>query len=626
MASTTKPAHGPDQCERVFRTKTSSIPKLTTLRKQLGYGNPGGERDLAFKKAVAEQVKTFVSSVDSLPAFKLTKWKNRVHQRGLLEVTKNFLQARGAEFWPDWRSDLNYKRDSSKIRRLMTQVFWRTACEKKRAKSSTSPNIQLSQTIRDALQQPIKAEESASVNDSPNEPSQFGDRGNTVDNPIDLEDMTSNSNTNTNIPGKSTDNDPFVGISIRFSRYPPDENNLQDSATSELFTSSLFSPDAIDGQPLNTTDNHQTVPSNDTWAVPPGPPRATSAARPSNRKRPAGVSSDTNPGQNKKRGGSSNPSRKQVGSETAPTAPRTLKRQRKQVVREGCATEEDLRTLDNSSPLASSRTNTTSEANNEAQQDQQSNGQAQGQVPQTSSSDLRSSAASGGSTSEQSPAELLKAAAFRQARADTEAAAGGVEDSSRVTAGLSVTAQGKQPEIPSMQAQAGSSREREMIERSNSGAETTAPQATGNSHVANDFRRTDLSEGERGPSMFYFNEREREALQGCEMIYETDIEHAGVWTVFRLSNTIFQLSLANVFDELRLIDSATLHLRFGRSVDYKEHQFRRGQDGEKEFAMFKERCLDVITSQRRRAASASVVQGRGVNYFAKFSDGPIIDA
>ncbi|CAG7557169.1 unnamed protein product [Fusarium equiseti] len=622
MASTTKPSRRPGGCERVFRTKTSSIPNLTTLRKQLGYGNPGGEQDLAFKKAVAEQVKTFVSSVDSLPAFKLTKWKNRVHQRGLLEVTKNFLKVKGTEFWPDWRSDLNYKRDSSKIRRLMTQVFWRTACEKKRAKSSTSPNVQLFQTRQDALQQPVKTEESSSVTESLNEPSQFVDRGNTADNPIDLEDMTSNSNTN--IPGTSTDNDPFMDISIRFSRYPPDEDNLQESITSELFTSSLLSPDAIDGQPLDTTDNHQTAPSNDTWAVPPSPPRATSAAVFSNRKRPAGVSSDNNPGQNKKRGGSSNLLRKQARSKTVPTASRASNRQKKQVVREDCATEAQMRAFDNSSSLASSQSNTTSEVNNEVQQGQQSNGQAQGQVPQASSSGLRDTEAPRGFTREQSSAELLRAAAGRQARADTEAAAEavGVKDSSRVTTGLSITAQGKQPEIPSRQAQAGPSREREMIERLNPGAETTASQTTGNSYVANGLGGTDLSE-ERGSGRFYFNELEQEALQSCELIYETDIGHAGDWTVMRLSDTIFQLSLANVFDELRLIDSAALHLHFGRGRNYIVEQFRRGQSGEKKFAAFKERCLVHITYQRRHAASALVVQGRGVNYFVKFSDGPI---
>lgn len=117
MASTTKPSRRPHRCERVFRTKTSSIPNLTTLRKQLGYGIPGGERDLAFKKAIAEQVRTFVSSTDNLPAFKLTKWKNRVHQRGLLEVTNDFLdvKGKGTEFWPYWKTDLNYQRDTVKL-------------------------------------------------------------------------------------------------------------------------------------------------------------------------------------------------------------------------------------------------------------------------------------------------------------------------------------------------------------------------------------------------------------------------------------------------------------------------------------------------------------------------------
>ena len=82
----------------------------------------------------------------------------------------------------------------------MTKVFWSTACEKKRTKSTTSPGFQLSQTSRDALHQPVKTEESSSVTELPNEPSQFNDRGNTVDDPIDLEDMTSKSS----MPGPST--------------------------------------------------------------------------------------------------------------------------------------------------------------------------------------------------------------------------------------------------------------------------------------------------------------------------------------------------------------------------------------------------------------------------------------
>jgi hypothetical protein len=88
--------------ERVFKTKTCNVPSLTELRKSLGYGHRGEERDIAFKRALTAQVETFVSK-DNLPGVSFTKWKTPAHQKGLQEMTKDFLviKQKGLEFWPD---------------------------------------------------------------------------------------------------------------------------------------------------------------------------------------------------------------------------------------------------------------------------------------------------------------------------------------------------------------------------------------------------------------------------------------------------------------------------------------------------------------------------------------------
>jgi hypothetical protein len=119
-STTKKPSRRPG--ERLFKTtKTCSIPSLTHLRRELGYGNPGEERDIAFKRAIRTQIQTFVSSSDDTPAYEFTKWKNPAHQRGLLEVTKDFLEAqgKGSEFWPPRdvcgsTQPLQYCKDSAK--------------------------------------------------------------------------------------------------------------------------------------------------------------------------------------------------------------------------------------------------------------------------------------------------------------------------------------------------------------------------------------------------------------------------------------------------------------------------------------------------------------------------------
>lgn len=115
-------AKAPKMADRLFKsTKTTTIPHLTALRKTLGYDNPGQQEDIAFKRAIKEQLGTFVSSGDKISGYKLTKWTSPSHQRGLLEITKDFLdnKGNGPLFWPDRHSStdtrpLEYSKDSKK--------------------------------------------------------------------------------------------------------------------------------------------------------------------------------------------------------------------------------------------------------------------------------------------------------------------------------------------------------------------------------------------------------------------------------------------------------------------------------------------------------------------------------
>ncbi|PTD11746.1 hypothetical protein HYE67_008836 [Fusarium culmorum] len=179
--------------ERIFKTtKSCSITSITHLRRELGFGARGEERDIAFKRAVRKQITTFVSSSDSIPAYKFTKWKNTVHQRGLLEVTKDFLdvQGKGSEFWPqsdlsDTTQPLQYWKDSAKIRSLMTKVFWRAAREYKRHKTAFSTPPLLSQSTDTSCQS--KNNPADIKQPIPDSTARFG--GNSAEDPIDLEIM-----------------------------------------------------------------------------------------------------------------------------------------------------------------------------------------------------------------------------------------------------------------------------------------------------------------------------------------------------------------------------------------------------------------------------------------------------
>ncbi|KAL6919686.1 hypothetical protein ACHAPO_004108 [Fusarium lateritium] len=614
--------------ERIFKTtKTCSIPSLTHLRKELGYGTRGEERDIAFKRSIRTQIKTFVLSSDSTPAYKFTKWKNTAHQRGLLEVTKDFLevQGKGSEFWPqrdvpDTTQPLQYWKDSAKIRSLMTKVFWRTAREYKRHKIALTTLPLLSQSTDTSC----RSEDNQGDTKHPLPDITTHLRGNSAEDPIDLETMQST----TSATGPSRDNDPFVGISIRFDAFVPAEDSFDEPSSSEPFSSSLFAPDMLGCQPTDTADNHQAAPEarmhgDDPWEVPNSPPVAVSVGQQTS-KRPAEASSNDNNRQAKclrnKAASSGQPAHpsnkgKKVNKNTddASTTRRSSDRRRKPRVNQDSATAEQMMAFFSS--------------DNETGQRQQSKGKASGQVPQASSSHCRDPAAPRASTGEQASTQAARETAARQAAEEAAAAmatAVGVEGQPRVATGLSVRAQGKQPALPTRQAtvvETGPSRERDVVEESAPRKETNVPQVVHPS-VTNSSRGSGEQEQEQQDFSIVIGNQEQQALDSCELIHTTNMEDGVTWVTQRFPTSFFQMSLADMFREAGLDDSATLHLRFrSRAHDWAE-KFERNIDGEGGFCTLKEQWLDHIAKQHRRAASTSTAQRRMVKYSLYFSNEP----
>ncbi|GKT98542.1 hypothetical protein FLAG1_01303 [Fusarium langsethiae] len=636
--------------QRIFKTtKTCSIPSLTHLRKELGYGTRGEKRDIAFKRAIRTQIKTFVSSSDRIPAYKLTKWKNTVHQRGLLEVTKDFLevQGKGSEFWPqrdvsDTTQPLQYWKDSAKIRGLMTKVFWRAAREDKRHRTAYSIPPLLSQSTDTACQ----SEGNSGDTKHPLQNSTTHLKGNSAEDPIDLETMQST----VSAAGPSRDNGPFTGVLIRFNTFAPAEDSLDEPTSSEPFSSSLFASDVLDCQPTGAADGHQAAPEarmqgNDPWEVPNSPIVAASVGQQTS-KRPAEASSNDNNHQAKcprKETASSGkpahlPNKSKKGNrkpDPASAIRPPSSRPRKQTVRPNSATEEEMiQQIDNSS-----------ESNDETRQRQQSKGKASNQVSQVSSSHSRDPAAPSGSTGEQASAQVAR-----------EATAVGVEGQPRVATGLSAKAQGKQPALPTRQtavAEAGPSREREVIEESAPRTEASAPVAemgvpmvetniptaeisnlrtetsvpmaemsapqTAHLSTANGSGGSDEQEQQQEQQediSIVKTEQEQQALDRCELICMTNVEDGVTWVIQRFSTSFFQMSLADLFREAGLDDPATLCLVFrGGKHDWKLTLERNG-DRKRRFSSIRRQWLDHITKQHRRAAT----RGTRAEYSLYFSN------
>ncbi|KAF5668937.1 hypothetical protein FCIRC_9434, partial [Fusarium circinatum] len=346
----------PKVLDRLFKTtKTSTIPHLTELRKALGYGNPGQEQDIAFKRAIRAQIESFVSPSTKLPAYKLTKWRLPLHQRGLQEVTKDFLdtKGKGPEFWPARHNSVNtrcleYSKDSSRIRRLMIKVFWRAAREYKRNKPSTSTTTKLPSQPSDRDTSPLKPP------DTPNDDKRqvFNNshilKGQSIDNPIDVESMQSRINTS----GPSTDDHfpSFMTVNLflpQQRRDTPDE-----SSSSEPFSSSQLVP-YTEGTMMPIREEAESAPGTDLYEVPLSPPRATeSVGAQLNGKRP--VEPDSNDSSRQAKAPRQDPSTSAKSTRQPPKSARggrktqslppvrSSQRKRKQVHQPGAATEEQI--------------------------------------------------------------------------------------------------------------------------------------------------------------------------------------------------------------------------------------------------------------------------------------------
>ncbi|KAF5009838.1 hypothetical protein FDECE_3960 [Fusarium decemcellulare] len=280
MAPGTRP---PKPGDKLFKVKTSSLPRLRELREDLGYGTTGRPEDIAFKKVVRAHIEKFVSE-ENLPATEFKRWTTAAHQKGLVELTKNFLHAegKGLEFWPDDpnspnKRPLEYTRDCEQIQRLMVKLFYRTIIEYKRYTT----------TVTNELTQNIPASSG---------PPALG--GHSVDNPIDLESMEPP----TNAPRQSVDNDPFNGRSYDFGQFEPiPYNDMPDgldaaySAIQEAFELSTdrappqVSRNGIPGT-RDASDTHNSVTQNSSGTDPydvPNSPREAAPTTQNRDKRPA---------------------------------------------------------------------------------------------------------------------------------------------------------------------------------------------------------------------------------------------------------------------------------------------------------------------------------------------------
>ncbi|KAJ4131088.1 hypothetical protein NW768_006629 [Fusarium equiseti] len=586
MASTTNPSRKP--CERIFRTPARSTLKLTTLRKLLGYGKSGEEREKTFKRAITEQFKTFVSSVDDLPAFKLTKWKDRDHQRGLLEVTDDFLEVKGKgdEFWPHWNSGL-------RIRRLMTQMFWRMARESKRRIRSGSSNVQLSRTIRDALQQPVKTEDSSSVIDFLDWPSRFGDKGKTADDPIDLEDMPSSPI----IPGLSTDNDPWANHDISFRRV----NGGSENHVTDAFIPIISDiPDVTDDHDSTSTNTplppgSDIEPAVDPYDGPNSPPRVAQNRQDSS-KRPAEPNSNN--------------------SDRPPKIPKANPSKGKQVARSTTITMFGRYVKQREFPDRSTDEQLDAAVGSESSFAPQEGSYAgrcrRGQAKDSTYGSALATPVHRGASSSKTPQPTSRAQAVHLATEEAERVAGQVQAAAMGQASSSAVAQQQRPcVVPDTISlpQAGSSESQEQA------------RISGTNHIASAARK-DAEIGEvplEAPrNQLRPNQSQRMALETCRITYRSSISYNGtIHSVLTFEPSIFQMSLDDVLRVLDLNDSfATFYIVF-HTLEEGAYPYRvRDQD---DFETFRVECLSMITSSYRLSQLIPKAQRQPLHYRVLFS-------
>jgi hypothetical protein len=89
----------------------SSIPPITTLRRELDYGDSQLLRYSAFNDGMNAFRRNFISS-RGVAGVDLYNWKDKEGQEGLAEITSAYLDkaGNGQRFWPDDEAATNYNR------------------------------------------------------------------------------------------------------------------------------------------------------------------------------------------------------------------------------------------------------------------------------------------------------------------------------------------------------------------------------------------------------------------------------------------------------------------------------------------------------------------------------------
>jgi hypothetical protein len=193
------------------------------------------------------------------------------------------------------------------------------------------------------------------------------------------------------------------------------------------------------------------------------------------------------------------------------------------------------------------------------------------------------------------------------------ATAGVIEQQPFVTTGLSARAQGKQPALPERQVtatQAGSSRERELLEASTSRPETNGARTENNPPPPETSTAQSVDHIE-------FNEEEQAAVEASEITYRHNIARVNSYAAWRPSSMIFHMSLADVARELGVVDSRRLYFNFRGRLGNVPDDFALGDEGR--FTSFMYECLRNVTDQYLSPAA----RRQGLRYRFYISDAPI---
>ncbi|KAK7430261.1 hypothetical protein QQZ08_003236 [Neonectria magnoliae] len=134
---------GPSAYLLFSKLKVKNIPVITQLRKELDYGHAGSQRGIVFYNTLRSYILSFKSS-NGIPGVEFLTWRFRPHQIGLLEIVSD-KDGKGAHFWPDDVAapnygKLQYSKDHRRIRRLLTQLFFRINQEHRRKRSPVPAN------------------------------------------------------------------------------------------------------------------------------------------------------------------------------------------------------------------------------------------------------------------------------------------------------------------------------------------------------------------------------------------------------------------------------------------------------------------------------------------------------